>query len=82
MLSAQLARYHAARAQGVRGMNVIDRNFSAEAERVRKREDARKRRRRLALFIAATLVLGAAALYIWATTLCGDCGASAALPPA
>jgi hypothetical protein len=63
-------------------MNLIDRSFSAEAERIRKREDARKRRRLLALFIAATLILGAAALYVWATTLCGDCGALALPPPA
>ena len=62
-------------------MNVIDRSFSAEAERIKKRKDARKRRRRLALFIAATLIVGAAALYLWATMLCGDCGAPAALPP-
>jgi hypothetical protein len=64
-------------------MNVLDRNFSAEAERIRRREDARKRRRWLTLFIAATLIVGAAALYVWATMLCGDCGAPAALlPPA
>jgi hypothetical protein len=62
-------------------MNVLDRDFSAEAERLRKREDARKRRRRLAIFIAATLIVGAAALYIWATTLCGDCGAPVGFPP-
>ena len=63
-------------------MNVLDRNFSAEAERLRRREETRKRRRRLALFIAATLlIVGAAALYVWATTLCGDCGLPAALPP-
>jgi hypothetical protein len=62
-------------------MNVLDRNFSAEAERIRKQEDARKRRRWLALFVAATLILGAAALYVWATTLCGDCGAPPLLPP-
>ena len=63
-------------------MNVLDQNFSAEAERLRRREDARKRRRRLVLFIAATLIVGGAALYVWATTLCGDCGVPAALPPA
>jgi hypothetical protein len=62
-------------------MNVLDRDFSAEAERHRRREDSRKRRRRLALFIAATLVVGAAALYVWATMLCGDCGAATSLPP-
>jgi hypothetical protein len=61
-------------------MNVLDRNFSAEAERLRRREDARKRRHRLALFIAATLIVGAAALYVWATMLCGDCSAPASLP--
>jgi hypothetical protein len=63
-------------------MNVLDRNFSAEAERIRRREDARKRRRWLALFIAATLIVGTAALYVWATMLCGHCGAPPALPPA
>jgi hypothetical protein len=62
-------------------MNVLDRDFSAEAERLRKREDARKRRRRLAYFIAATLIVGATMLYVWAVTLCGDCGSPAALPP-
>jgi hypothetical protein len=61
-------------------MNVLDRNFSAEAHRVKTRE-TRKRRRRLALFIAATLMVGTAALYVWATTLCGDCGAPLPLPP-
>jgi hypothetical protein len=54
-------------------MNVIDRSFSAEANRIKAREAAR-RGRRLMLFVAA-VILGAAALYIWATMLCGDCGA-------
>lgn len=62
-------------------MNVIDRNFSAEVNRIRQREVRRKRRRRLALFIAGTLILGAAALYVWATILCGDCGDAQVLPP-
>jgi hypothetical protein len=55
-------------------MNVIDRSFSAEANRIKAGEAAR-RGRRLVLFVAASVILGAAALYIWATMLCGDCGA-------
>jgi hypothetical protein len=55
-------------------MNVIDRNFSTAANRIKAREAAR-RGRRLVLFVAASVILGAAALYIWATMLCGDCGA-------
>jgi hypothetical protein len=75
-----IGRYHRARSVESNGKNILDRNFSAEAERLR-RQDARKRRRRLALFIGATLILGVAALYVWAMTLCGDCGAPPALPP-
>jgi hypothetical protein len=41
-----------------------------------------KARRRLILGIVAALVVAAAAFYVvWAFTLCGDCGAPAALPP-
>jgi hypothetical protein len=62
-------------------MNVIDRSFSAEANRIKARE-ATRRGRRLVLFVAASVILGATALYIWATMLCGDCGAPVQLPPA
>jgi hypothetical protein len=62
-------------------MNVIDRNFSAEVNRIRQREAWRKRRR-LALFIAATLILGAAAMYVWSAMLCADCGGLLAAPSA
>ena len=55
-------------------MNVIGRSFSAEANRIKAREAAR-RGRRLVLFVAASVILGAAAFYVWATMLCGDCGA-------
>ena len=61
-------------------MNVIDRSFSAEANRIKAREAAR-RGRRLVLFVAASVILGAAVLYIWATILCGDCGTPVRLPP-
>ena len=39
-----IGRYHRARWVESNGMNILDRNFSAEAERLR-RQDARKRRR-------------------------------------
>ena len=61
-------------------MNVIDRSFSAEANRIKAREAAR-RGRRLVLFVATSVILGAAVLYIWATILCGDCGPPVHLPP-
>ena len=64
-------------------MNVIDRSFAAEADRLAKAERARrKRRRRLAIVASVAVALAAIAYYVWATTLCGDCGASVPLPPA
>lgn len=63
-------------------MNVIDRSFAAEADRVAKVERARrKRRRRLAIVASVAIALAATAYYVWATTLCGDCGAPVPLPP-
>lgn len=63
-------------------MNVIDRSFAAEADRLAKAERARrKRRRRLAIAGGLVVVLAAIAYYVWATTLCGDCGAPVPLPP-
>ncbi len=62
-------------------MNVIDRSFAAEADRLAKAERARrKRRRRLAIIVALAVALAAIAYYVWATTLCGDCGAPVPLP--
>jgi hypothetical protein len=64
-------------------MNVIDRSFAAEADRLAKAERARrKRRRRLAIVASVAVALAAIAYYVWATTLCGDCGAPVSLPPA
>ncbi len=63
-------------------MNVIDRSFAAEADRIAKAEAAR-RKRRIRLTMATVLALGIAlvAYYVWATTLCGSCGAPPPLPP-
>jgi hypothetical protein len=65
-------------------MNVIDRSFAAEADRIAKAERARKERaRRIAAIVALIVVaVAAVAYYVWATTLCGDCGAPVPLPPA
>lgn len=63
-------------------MNVIDRSFAAEADRIAKAERARrKRQQRIAIVVALVLAAAAVAYYIWATTLCGDCGAPVPLPP-
>jgi hypothetical protein len=60
-------------------MNVIDRNFSVNAAREAKGlAAARRRRHRIALVVGFALTLAAAATYVWATMLCGECGA----PPA
>lgn len=64
-------------------MNVLDRSFAAEADRLAKAERARrKRRQRLAIVVGLAVALAAIAYYVWATTLCGDCGAPVSLPPA
>jgi hypothetical protein len=64
-------------------MNVIDRSFAAEADRLAKAERARKKRRqRFAIIVGLAVALAAIAYYVWATTLCGDCGAPVPLPPA
>ncbi|HLO21983.1 MAG TPA: hypothetical protein VK193_00965 [Methyloceanibacter sp.] len=64
-------------------MNVIDRSFAAEADRLAKAERARrKHRRRLAIVASVAVAIAAIAYYVWATTLCGDCGAPVPLPPA
>ena len=63
-------------------MNVIDRSFAAEADRLAKAERARrKRQRRIAIVAALAVAVAAIAYYVWATTLCGDCGAPVPLPP-
>jgi hypothetical protein len=63
-------------------MNVIDRSFAAEAYRLEKAERARKKlRHKLAIVAGVAIVLAAIASYVWATTLCGDCGAPVALSP-
>jgi hypothetical protein len=62
-------------------MNVIDRSFVAEAYRLEKAERARKKRRnRLAIVAGLVIVFAAITFYIWATTLCGDCGVPVLLP--
>ena len=64
-------------------MNVIDRSFAAEADRLAKAERARrKRQRRITIVVALAAMVAAIAYYVWATTLCGDCGAPVSLPPA
>jgi hypothetical protein len=64
-------------------VNVIDRSFAAEADRIAKAERARKKRqRRLALVATLALTVAAIAYYVWMTTLCGNCGAPMPLPPA
>lgn len=64
-------------------MNVIDRSFSVKAaHEAAKLAAARRRRRRIALLFGLALTLAAAAVYVWATMLCGDCGGPAGLPPA
>ncbi len=65
-------------------MNMIERSLAAEADRAAKVERARKQRvRRIALIVAiAALAVAAVSYYVWATTLCGNCGAPVPLPPA
>jgi hypothetical protein len=63
-------------------MNVIDRSFAAEADRVAKAERARrKRQQRIAIVVALVVAVAAIAYYVWATTLCGNCFAPVPLPP-
>ena len=63
-------------------MNVIDRSFAAEADRLAKAaRAAKKRQQRITIVVALVLAAGALAYYVWATTLCGDCGAPVPLPP-
>jgi hypothetical protein len=62
-------------------MNVMDRSFSARAEKA-KAEFKARRRRAVTLGFAAILIVAAAAFYVvWAFTLCGDCSGPATLPP-
>ena len=64
-------------------MNVIDKSFAAEADRIAKAEGARKKRQLRLITIAALVVtLAVIAYYVWATTLCGNCAAPVQLPPA
>ena len=64
-------------------MNVIDRSFAAEADRLAKAERARrKHQKRIAIVASVAVAVAALAYYVWATTLCGDCGAPVSLPPA
>jgi hypothetical protein len=63
-------------------MNVIDRSFAAEADRLAKAaRAANKRQKRLVIIAALAVSFMALAYYVWATTLCGDCGAPVPLPP-
>jgi hypothetical protein len=63
-------------------MNVMDRSFSVRAaHEAEKLAAARRRRRRIALLVFLALTFAAAAIYVWATMLCGDCGAPVDLPP-
>jgi hypothetical protein len=64
-------------------MNVMDRSFSARAEKAKAELKAtHKRRRDLMLGIAAILIVAAAAFYVVGVfTLCGDCSGPATLPP-
>jgi hypothetical protein len=64
-------------------MNVIDRSFAAEADRIAKAERTRKtRQRNLAFGAALAVAIAAIVYYVWMTTLCGSCGAPMPLPPA
>ncbi len=63
-------------------MNVIDRSFAAQADRIAKAEAARRKRRLKDTLAATALGVALIAYYVWATTLCGDCGAPLPLPPA
>jgi hypothetical protein len=57
-------------------MNMIDRSFSAEAAYIAaKLAAARRRRRTIALLVGLALTGVIATIYVWGTTLCGDCGA-------
>jgi hypothetical protein len=56
-------------------MNLQDRSFSLAAESAGRRAEAGRRRRHAILGIAVVILLaGLAVLYVWWTTLCGDCG--------
>jgi len=63
-------------------MNVMDRSLSSAVDQdaAAAKLAARKRRRAIALGIVAVLI-AAAVYYVWAMTLCGDCGAPMPLPP-
>ena len=64
-------------------MNVIDRSFAAEADRLAKAARARKKRqKRLVIIAALAVTVAVIAYYVWATTLCGNCAAPVPLPPA
>jgi hypothetical protein len=63
-------------------MNVMDKSLSSAADHepaTVKLAATRKRRRAIALGIAAVLI-AAAVCYVWAITVCGDC-ASPLMPP-
>jgi hypothetical protein len=65
-------------------MNLIDRDFAAagRAEAPALERARTLRRRKIALGIGLALVVVAAvSFYVWATTLCGDCGGPSLLPP-
>ena len=61
-------------------MNVMDRSFSARAEKA-KAEFKARRRRAVMLGLAAILIVAAAFYVVWAFMLCGDCNGPATLPP-
>jgi hypothetical protein len=58
----------------------MDRNFSARANHEKaKLKAGRKRRSRITIGVVI-VAIAAAGVYVWATTLCGDCGGLAILP--
>jgi hypothetical protein len=64
-------------------MNVMDKSLSSAADHepaTVKLAATRKRRRAIALVIAAVLI-AAAVYYVWAITVCGDCGSPPPLSP-
>ena len=70
-------------------MNVMDRSSLAAADQDLTKAEARsalarkQRRRKIAIgvIVSVGLAIGLAALYVWWTTLCGDCGGPPLPPP-
>ena len=64
-------------------MNVIDRSFPNGTDPSGRKLAAAGNAHwhKIVLAVAVALVLAAVAFYVWVTTLCGDCGGPALLPP-